>query len=434
MNFLGVFLFLFLVLLSTGTLSYLYIIWTTYWQRVAKGLSGGDDGSSSHGSIVRIKFDETTGRFRVNDNGNNAYDSPGRVNTQGSELYELLDENYFLEESEEMNRLKGFEKQVISNLRRTFMDYGKKVLSGEMENRFKVRYNGRKGALLEIEGSSEELLCDMKKKVVLKIFQRGDLFFRSQQLDQYFMPEPLFSPKRTYNTCAIVTSAGSLINSELGPFIDSHDFVMRFNDAPTFGHEKDVGSKTSLRVVNSQILSRPEFGFLDPKNLYSHSPVLVWDPTNYNVSIGEWYSSPDKPFFETFFSKRLMKPEEALYLLHPGSLWSLWDWLQSHSKWPLVPNPPTSGFIGLALSAQQCKVIRVFEYIPSLRYSDKCHYYGSDPASEVGSGGPCTYGAWHPVSAEKLMALALNVGKKKDIYAHGYLTIPGLLSTHCPSS
>ncbi|QQP35463.1 Beta-galactoside alpha 2_6-sialyltransferase ST6Gal I/II, partial [Caligus rogercresseyi] len=383
------------------------------------GLSGGDDGSSSHGSIVRIKFDETTGRFRVNDNGNNAYDSPGRVNTQGSELYELLDENYFLEESEEMNRLKGFEKQVISNLRRTFMDYGKKVLSGEMENRFKVRYNGRKGALLEIEGSSEELLCDMKKKVVLKIFQRGDLFFRSQQLDQYFMPEPLFSPKRTYNTCAIVTSAGSLINSELGPFIDSHDFVMRFNDAPTFGHEKDVGSKTSLRVVNSQILSRPEFGFLDPKNLYSHSPVLVWDPTNYNVSIGEWYSN--------VFLKATH--EAGGSPLSPSSRKPL-----SHSKWPLVPNPPTTGFIGLALSTQQCKVIRVFEYIPSLRYSDKCHYYGSDYASKDGSGGPCTYGAWHPVSAEKLMALALNVGKKKDIYAHGYLTIPGLLSTHCPSS
>lgn len=38
------------------------------------------------------------------------------------------------------------------------------------------------------------------------------------------------------------------------PFsIDLHDIVLRFNHAPTKGHEKDVGSKTTIRVVNSQV-------------------------------------------------------------------------------------------------------------------------------------------------------------------------------------
>lgn len=35
-------------------------------------------------------------------------------------------------------------------------------------------------------------------------------------------------------------------------FSDSHDIVMRFNHAPTEGFESDVGSKTSIRIVNSQ--------------------------------------------------------------------------------------------------------------------------------------------------------------------------------------
>lgn len=35
--------------------------------------------------------------------------------------------------------------------------------------------------------------------------------------------------------------------------IDLHDIVLRFNHAPTKGHEKDVGSKTTIRVVNSQV-------------------------------------------------------------------------------------------------------------------------------------------------------------------------------------
>lgn len=34
---------------------------------------------------------------------------------------------------------------------------------------------------------------------------------------------------------------------------DLHDIVLRFNNAPTKGHEKDVGSKTTIRVVNSQV-------------------------------------------------------------------------------------------------------------------------------------------------------------------------------------
>ena len=52
--------------------------------------------------------------------------------------------------------------------------------------------------------------------------------------------------------------------------------------------------------------------------LILQSSVLVWDPSVYNASLEEWYNKPDWPFFEQFFSKRLMKPEDQLYLLHPG--------------------------------------------------------------------------------------------------------------------
>ena len=37
--------------------------------------------------------------------------------------------------------------------------------------------------------------------------------------------------------------------SRLGEAIDAHDVVLRMNAAPTKGHEDDVGSKTTLRLV-----------------------------------------------------------------------------------------------------------------------------------------------------------------------------------------
>lgn len=41
--------------------------------------------------------------------------------------------------------------------------------------------------------------------------------------------------------------------TSLNIFTDSHDIVMRFNHAPTEGYQNDVGNKTSIRIVNSQV-------------------------------------------------------------------------------------------------------------------------------------------------------------------------------------
>uniref|UniRef100_A0A8B9GUB5 ST3 beta-galactoside alpha-2,3-sialyltransferase 1 n=1 Tax=Astyanax mexicanus TaxID=7994 RepID=A0A8B9GUB5_ASTMX len=49
--------------------------------------------------------------------------------------------------------------------------------------------------------------------------------------------------------CALVGNSGNLEGSHYGPLIDAHDFVIRMNEGPTEGYEKDVGSKTTHRAV-----------------------------------------------------------------------------------------------------------------------------------------------------------------------------------------
>lgn len=55
-------------------------------------------------------------------------------------------------------------------------------------------------------------------------------------------------------SCAIVGSAGFMRLQRLGNEIDSHDFVIRANLAPVTGFEPIVGSKTSMRVLNSEAI------------------------------------------------------------------------------------------------------------------------------------------------------------------------------------
>jgi hypothetical protein len=63
-----------------------------------------------------------------------------------------------------------------------------------------------------------------------------------------------------------------------------HDMVLRFNHAPTIGYEADVGTKTTLRIVNSQVVSKPSFNFMTSP-LYQNVILLAWDPSNYSSTL-----------------------------------------------------------------------------------------------------------------------------------------------------
>ncbi|KAK8747337.1 hypothetical protein OTU49_016755, partial [Cherax quadricarinatus] len=109
--------------------------------------------------------------------------------------------------------------------------------------------------------------------------------FTSQGLAKHFPSSGLLEG-RYFNTCAVVSNAGSMKGSKMGNFIDSHDAVIRFNHAPTEGFEEDVGTRTTLRIINSQVVTKPNFDFWGSP-LYSGVALLVWDPCKYNASLDE---------------------------------------------------------------------------------------------------------------------------------------------------
>jgi len=54
----------------------------------------------------------------------------------------------------------------------------------------------------------------------------------------------------SFSDCAVVGNSGVLSGSKNGEDIDRHECVVRMNAAEVKGHEEDVGSKTTFRLVN----------------------------------------------------------------------------------------------------------------------------------------------------------------------------------------
>ncbi|KAK3912515.1 Beta-galactoside alpha-2,6-sialyltransferase 2 [Frankliniella fusca] len=320
-------------------------------------------------------------------------------------------------------KISKHKSQLMIQLRRVLHDESSVFKArGEGSNPYNVEYIGPRGPY--DKKSARELVCSLKKKALVKMVQKDDEPFKSMGLGAQFPNQPVFGEDKIFESCAVVSSAGSLLASELGKTIDSHDVVLRFNHAPTKDYEVDVGCKTTVRIVNSQVISKPEFNYLESP-LYSNIKIVAWDPSKYNHTMEQWYQNPDHDIFTSYFKHRMLKPETNAHILNPSSLWDLWDYIQAHMPLRIRRNPPSSGFLGLALLLPHCAHVDMFEFIPSFRMTKRCHYY--DNLDDIS----CTFGVWHPLSAEKLLLLSMNIANDTEVFRDGYIRIPGYQTLGC---
>jgi len=83
-------------------------------------------------------------------------------------------------------------------------------------------------------------------------FREGGKFSKEAPAEFFPKRENVFKGVSWANaTCAIVGNSGTLNVKPYGKAIDSHDIVIRMNQAPTAGYESDCGSKTTIRLLNS---------------------------------------------------------------------------------------------------------------------------------------------------------------------------------------
>ncbi|XP_035680350.1 beta-galactoside alpha-2,6-sialyltransferase 2-like isoform X1 [Branchiostoma floridae] len=302
-------------------------------------------------------------------------------------------------------------------------------------NRFQVTFRHKKVAIAVTRAkymplSKHDLLCELKNRVWFKTLPSTEGPFKALNYS-------LLEPKNTlyqlhhdgFKTCAAVMNSAAILGSNLGEEIDSHDAVMRFNNAPlSEEYRADIGVKTTLRLMNSQLLADPSFNFFtDP--IYRNITMIVWDPAAYTGDMEEWYQNPDANFFSSYEQRRRMFPRENLYITDPRFYWELWDVLQENTEAMIHPNPPSSGFQGIAVMLSLCDQLDVYEFVPSERISMKCHYYEKWKLNPA-----CTLGWWHDLRAEKYFILRMNQGTKDDITKKGKVTLSGYRANDCKAT
>ncbi|XP_056157557.1 beta-galactoside alpha-2,6-sialyltransferase 2b [Lampris incognitus] len=286
-------------------------------------------------------------------------------------------------------------------------------------NKHRVVYRGQRRG----QRSGQEVQCELKRLALPRTLDGSEEPFASLGWAKLVPSRPL-NQLPEFTSCAVVTSAGAILNSSLGEEIDSHDAVLRFNAAPTKGFEKDVGRKTTIRIINSQILARPKHQF-NTSGLYRDVTLVAWDPAPYSVDLSKWYKNPDYDLFTPYSERRRRRPDQPFYILHPGFIWRLWDVIQANTQENIQPNPPSSGFIGILLMMALCHEVHVYEYIPSVRQTDLCHYH------EHYYDAACTLGAYHPLLYEKLLVWRMNTAPDEDLRHKGKVTLRGFSSMDC---
>ncbi|KAM5164298.1 beta-galactoside alpha-2,6-sialyltransferase 1-like [Mantella aurantiaca] len=304
-------------------------------------------------------------------------------------------------------------KDLIERLQQVRKNY-------KIMDKYKVTFKGQ----INQNHSAEEILCHLKNRVNISTLMASDFPLNATSLRQDLPKKSLQEEIGNLGRCAVVTSAGSLRFSKLGKEIDSHDAVLRFNNALTNQFEIDVGSKTTIRLVNSQLLALPSYKF-QTNPIYKNGILIVWDPSPYEADIFQWYIKPDNPFFESYSLYRKKNPNQPFYIMNPKSNWQLWNIIQENSPEYIQPNPPSSGSLGILLMINLCDEVNVYEYLPSTRQSDLCYYYNRyyDRA--------CTVGGYHPLMYEKNLVMKLNKGDMDTIHKYGKVTLPGIKNLKC---
>lgn len=148
---------------------------------------------------------------------------------QAKQLIELLEKNSTLEKL----RLKYEAQRNMAK-------------SDPVKNLERVMEKGISGGSVKDKSLTRQIADMIGVSVPPAVPKKQD---KNHEKEGYYLIETRKKLSMHCDACAVVSSSGQLVNSSAGKYIDSYPCVIRMNSAPTSGFEKDVGSRTTVRVM-----------------------------------------------------------------------------------------------------------------------------------------------------------------------------------------
>ncbi|XP_056410414.1 lactosylceramide alpha-2,3-sialyltransferase [Hyla sarda] len=238
---------------------------------------------------------------------------------------------------------------------------------------------------------------------------------------------PLGPSSKDCKRCIVIGSGGILHGLQLGHAINKYDVVIRLNNAPVPGYERDAGSKTTIRMTYPEGAPVSEREYMNNSLfvtvLFKHVDFLWLQAVLKNETLSTWnrlffWKSVTEKLPLKSHQIRILNPlivkETALDILQflpPGQKWLGWD-----------KNVPTIGAIAMVLATHLCDEVSLAGFGYDLSQPDIPLHYFDNRCMNAMNRQPM-----HDISKErKLLQTLVREGVVKDLSG-------GLHCEFCPS-
>ncbi|KAL1022669.1 hypothetical protein UPYG_G00030770 [Umbra pygmaea] len=231
-----------------------------------------------------------------------------------------------------------------------------------------------------------------------------------QHTNNYGLGEKL--DRLTCKKCIIVGNGAILTNKSMGARINEYDVIVRLNNAPINGYEKDVGSRTTMRITY------PE-GAIEKPELYEKDSLFVLSVFKYadfywlrSMILKTRLYNTDV-FWKTVPSQIPRQPSE-IRILNPYFIqeasFNLIGMPVNHGETG-KGNIPTIGTVAITMAIHNCDEVAVAGFGYDMRTPDApIHYYENSKMSAINE-------SWtHNICKEKEFLIKLvETGVVKDL-------------------
>nr|XP_057915098.1 ST3 beta-galactoside alpha-2,3-sialyltransferase 7 isoform X2 [Doryrhamphus excisus] len=196
--------------------------------------------------------------------------------------------------------------------------------------------------------------------------------------------------------CVVVGSGGVLLGSHLGSHIDQYDVIIRMNNAPVLGYERDAGSHTTIRLMYPE--GAP--GSVNDYNKTDIVALVVFKSLDLDWLTSVITKQPLSLWSKLWFWKEVvddipLRPEN-FRILHPEIIRKTGEVLQKYSQ-KQGNMVPTLGASAVVMALQLCDHVSLAGFGYDMQHPHSpLHYYETIHMAAMKAQ------VVHDVSAEKL--------------------------------